>query len=593
MAATTVLDNDGEQQKASFKPLLSSLLPPDAPTGREELNPNKAYRCCDIEERNGLIDSDKFQAYCGNKLSSNDALVFCSFYNMAKQAIESKPKVKLAIEYLRSCVDQHIDEYGKDRRDSNLIIHDCPTTVTLAILGFLSGYTSISAWVETINFSPMFRGTLCAMLPQLYAPPYDYRYECVYRLVSMFAGTYYKDNDAKAKEDGGMEAIHVFFRNLRSEQIKQLEPLTEYSPTHGFLKGQVFKFLTPRFIVLGFDGQELRASFLPEDATSRTGYTSVNLFDCTHRICITNRIRMRKNQESSAFLDMLESLKDLLPMGQVLFVADALNTSPKVIEAVIKSGANYLLIIKRNGVNKAISSLVLRLLNFNQSSPALHTFTCDPYKVSGRIEQVSVQAIKLSRCAKPELSLEEDKLHTNVTRSIEGTYPSVVSLVRYDKDSKEVRGNYSAKGLEDLNACHDQEVDGDNHMLFITNVDVDQDQNFDKILCAINERWLYETAHNIVDENLNQDRLQQSKAEMLAVRVGCNQLTHDFLTHARQAMFDEMKSRPGRGLKKRQAYRPPSYDVVISTLTNPLNFLDCVGNYLCDCLHLDQMANAT
>ena len=46
---------------------------------------------------------------------------------------------------------------------------------------------------------------------KVYAPPYDYRPECLYRMVSMFAGTYYSNDDQSKK--AGMQAIHLNFSN--------------------------------------------------------------------------------------------------------------------------------------------------------------------------------------------------------------------------------------------------------------------------------------------------------------------------------------------------------------------------------------------
>ena len=105
---------------------------------------------------------------------------------------------------------------------------------------------------------------------------------------------------------------------------------------------------------------------------------------------------------------------------------------------------------------------------------------------------------------------------------------------------------------------------------------------------ALNERWLYETAHYIVDENLNQDRLQISNEQRLTTRLGWNKISVDALSHTREQLFEERKNRPARGLKRRCASRPPSYDGVCAILTNPLKFIEHISNFLNDVLRLDE-----
>lgn len=255
-----------------------------------------------------------------------------------------------------------------------------------------------------------------------------------------------------------------------------------------------------------------------------------------------------------------------------------------------------MLIVKNNGVNKPIRSQMVRLLEANQDSDALHTFLSPEYKVSGRREQVLVQGIKIERCSQPKLTLDDEHLHAVMSRTIDGTYPSAVSIIRYDKVSEEERANYSKEGLADLNARYDNDQDFlKRHQIIITNIDVDLAENFEKILCALNERWLYEVAHYIVDENLNQDRLQMSNEQRLAARVGFNKISVDFLTHTREQLFEERKNRAPRGLKRRCASRAPSYDSVCGILTNPLKFVEHMCSCLCDVLKLDKhnQADAT
>ena len=586
LANSIALPLGTSQESSDFKAFLESILPPEPEYGEPCPDSNKFYHCYELMDEDGHISADKLIEIYGIEHASTFA-VFSMFFNLTRDMVNNAPKVKAAVDCLSSLVEQHARNNKLDLRDQGLIVHDFIPTVLLSFMGCFAGITSFTKWADMLNINPSLRGALCALLPELLAPPYDYRPECMYRMVAMFAGTYYQ-NDAQNRASG-VQAINAFFLHLRKEQLMTLEPLTKYSPEHGFLAGQFFSFTKPRFCVLGFDGQEIRASFLPNEATSRTGYTSVNLFDCTHRRYIDFRVRTKKNHEAEAFIEMLENLKQFMPMSNVVFVADALNTTPAVINAIEKAKSYYLLIVKSNGVNKPIRIQSLRLLDANQDSEALHLFLSPERKVSGRREQVLVQAIKIERCLQPKLTLDEEQLSAVLGRTIEDTYPSAVSLIRYDKTSKEERANYSKEGLEALNARYENDKEFvKRHQLMITNIDVDQPENFDKLLCALNERWLYETAHYIVDENLNQDRLQMSNEQRLYMRLGWNKISADALSHTRELLFEERKNTPARGLKRRCASRPPSYDVVRGVLTDPLKLVEHICNFVCDVLKLDE-----
>ena len=279
LANSIALPLGTSQESSDFKAFLESILPPEPEYGEPCPDSNKFYHCYELMDEDGHISADKLIEIYGIEHASTFA-VFSMFFNLTRDMVNNAPKVKAAVDCLSSLVEQHARNNKLDLRDQGLIVHDFIPTVLLSFMGCFAGITSFTKWADMLNINPSLRGALCALLPELLAPPYDYRPECMYRMVAMFAGTYYQ-NDAQNRASG-VQAINAFFLHLRKEQLMTLEPLTKYSPEHGFLAGQFFSFTKPRFCVLGFDGQEIRASFLPNEATSRTGYTSVNLFDCSN-----------------------------------------------------------------------------------------------------------------------------------------------------------------------------------------------------------------------------------------------------------------------------------------------------------------------
>ena len=222
------------------------------------------------------------------------------------------------------------------------------------------------------------------------------------------------------------------------------------------------------------------------EATSRTGSTTDNLLDCSRYIDCC--VQIKKNHEAEAFNEMLAVLKQVMPMSNVALVADTQNTTSAIIDTIVASGAYYILTVKRDGVNKPIHIQGLRLLKANQDSEAMHSLLSPECQESDQHEQALVQAIKIERCLPLQLTLDEEQLRAVKGRTIEGTYPSAVSIICYDKTSEEEQANYSKDGLDVLNAHYENNPDfAQRHQLMITNIDVDQPENLEKILCVLNE----------------------------------------------------------------------------------------------------------
>ena len=409
------------QKKTEFKPLLAALLPPEPEFSKPSRDPNKPYHCYELMDDDGRICVDKLIEIYGAEQAAIFA-VFSAFFNLTRDVINDDPNLRTAIDCLSSQVEQYAGNTNLDLREQGLIVHDFIPTISLAFMGCFAGITSLIKWLNLLNGSPSLRGALCALFPELYAPPYDYRQECIYRMVAMFAGTYHqKENPNKA---AGMQALQAFFLNLSKAQIRKLKPLTTYTFEQGFQAGQFFALTKPRLCLLGFDGLEIKADFLLEGATSKTDSSAVNPVDCSRYIDCC--VQTKKNHETEAFNEMLAVLKQVMPLTNVALVADTQNTTSAIIDTIVASGAYYILTVKRDGVNKSIHIQGLQLLDANQESEAMHSFLSPECKDSDRREQALVQAIKIERCLPPQLTLDEEQLRAVEGRTIEDTYPSVI-----------------------------------------------------------------------------------------------------------------------------------------------------------------------
>ena len=519
--------------------------------------------CCELENSDGTITPETLLKY---DVSKEYAEYFCLTYNNAKQ----DEYTQRSLAWLHAKISHLIVNF-------ELVIYDMTATVTMAFHGTLLGHGSVVDWIEEFNSNPAIRGALSATTNTMIAPPYKYRVASVYRMLSMFSDAYYTES-GETRKAGTMQALYDLFRELQMDHLNSLVPPSVYQPTHGFLEGMCFEFSEAIFIAIGWDGQELRASYLPHGASNKRNYATVNLFACTFRIYLDFRIKVKKNHEREAFEEMLAYFRQYKFFSKVVFLCDNLNTTSDIARLVVASGANYLFPLANNNGNQPVLERVELLLQVNANSPALHFF--DNYtntehgshggKGHGRIERVQVKA----------LSRNNSEVNGDWT-AILNKYPSAQSIVGRDKVKEEVRNNYTDEALAKLNAGKaTDEEQRKNHPRYITNIDVDKPEMFDQVLCCLNERWLYETGHFVVDENLDQDRRQITGTAKIITRVGFNKISYNVATWVRDQMFEKAKSVPARGAEIRNASRPPSYAQVYTHLrSNPLEYLRYLASY--------------
>ena len=158
-------------------------------------------------------------------------------------------------------------------------------------------------------------------------------------------------------------------------------------------------------------------------------------------------------------------------------------------------------------------------------------------------------------------------------------YPSAKTFIKFSKLTQFVRNNYSDKALEELNAAtYSDENLPKNNRLMISNIGIGDNHptdNFNKILCVLNDHWYYEVAHFHYDDTQNQDRLQMSNDKRITTRVGFNQISLDFGLHVRRRLLERWNSVP-----EHERTQPPSLKDAYQAVQEPLAFID----YLCEFL---------
>ena len=257
------------------------------------------------------------------------------------------------------------------------------------------------------------------------------------------------------------------------------------------------------------------------------------------------------------------SSEDLVKMNKELA-----SLSP-VVEAIEAARAYYILTLKTNQGNGGLRTIIDKRFQDVHEDEVM-SFVSPKQKDHGRIERVTIKAMSVQQLeSKPDL-FKPELLSATMNNKV-AKYPSMKSVIKYDKDTVEYRNSYSKEALDKLNAqkAKEDEKDLKRHSIKITNIDLD-DEGFKKIICALNDGWMYEVAHNHTDENLRQDRLQLSNRSMTELRVSLNKIALDFSMFVREGMMASWNSISGHYNK-----RPQPVGEVFAAMTDPTNFIDC------------------
>ena len=126
-----------------------------------------------------------------------------------------------------------------------------------------------------------------------------------------------------------------------------------------------------------------------------------------------------------------------MDLTNVVFIADALNTTSEIVDAINAVGAKYILIVKSNNGNKAIRCIMSECLQNANKSDIKHYVSPIQYE-HGREEQVTVQGIDITN-----INIDENScMSLNLLK-----YPSAKTFIKFDKVTKFIRNNYSDKAL--------------------------------------------------------------------------------------------------------------------------------------------------
>ena len=286
---------------------------------------------------------------------------------------------------------------------------------------------------------------------------------------------------------------------------------------------------------LAVDGQEVRASYRKGEASrKKKGAVVTSLCNCEESMVCDYKVSNKKNQEKA---DLINMIANVSVEGSVI-MADALNTTCAVMNAVIKAQADFLLPIKSNHTNKKLTEAVKKSFQANTYSNSQKTAKVTA-KGHGRLELSHFYILSAD----------------TLPKEIADEYPHVKTLVKYIK----IRD--TLKNKED--PVHSERY-------YVSSLAYDDVNIVEQIKHSIGCYWNIEAMHNRLDLVLMQDYMNICDPIYLPNRIGFNKIVFNILTYQR-----ELASK-GRREKK-------SYDRIVSMNNDFITCFKAFCKYFIDC----------
>ena len=284
---------------------------------------------------------------------------------------------------------------------------------------------------------------------------------------------------------------------------------------------------------IGFDGQEVTEFFCRGEPSPRCKVARGDTaFNCTSKQVISAKTVTKKNNEADAFIEMLPNLG----VADGIFYADALNTSAKVSNAILKSGGDFLFNIKNNAGNKELLNHITAIFNREYAKGDKSDIVSRQHveKGHGRIDQTTINILAASK----------------LDKRIKNEHKGVATLVHYIKES-----TYLINGTVTRTTS--------NSRYYISSLERTE-ANADQILYSILDYWSIEQHHSRVDDPnvFNQDATQSCTFDYTSNLIGINKVAYNILSWIRQEMIRT---------SKKKSYRP-SYALVQEILAEDTVF---------------------
>lgn len=295
------------------------------------------------------------------------------------------------------------------------------------------------------------------------------------------------------------------------------------------IEGLIYKGDYKRIICA--DGQAIRATgkTTVEDPSLRGAYMLMNIYDRSNRVLLCQSLIDKKTNEITVGPDMIRSLS----VNGAVITADAMSCQVRFVEAVLGSGADYLLSLKGN---QDASFKEVQNLFVTSHKDHIYTHETDMELDHGRIEKRQIQVISGRFLSK----ILKDK------------WPGLAegAVVRIHKQTTKKTTLASS----------------DEYSYYITSVAA-QPETVKTVGNIVRAHWSIENRlHWMLDMYWSQDRIQAKNPNYIANRSLLNKLALAFIENYRFRLWARSEDKD-----------PPSVKTVQARCRNPHNAIECIA----------------
>ena len=274
--------------------------------------------------------------------------------------------------------------------------------------------------------------------------------------------------------------------------------------------------------VIGANGQNIRATngkYITENwkIRTKTGYDIVSLFSTQYGLTLCQQVVDKKNQEAKAIGEMLE----IINVRNSILAWDALNTRPKLLDQVVKCGADFLVVIKGNNGNS--EEEIEDCFYFLDAHPK---YPFNDEKISatrhdaghGRVETRTIEALPVE-C---------------MSKTFRKTWPHVNSVIRVVTNRCEKREGKCSEETQSVN-----------YYISSLIIDHDDERYAEKLQNIILSRWKIEsTLHYQIDMFFDQDRIPLRNQDYIKNSTCLTKISHNILSYIRKQILEQTKRAP-------------------------------------------------
>lgn len=444
----------------------------------------------------------------------------------------TEPKYKSMISTLYYRIAQECE--GKDPRKKERIIYQAPTVLMAMMLCQLGKHNTCK---EIADYMALFNPYLQLLVPCMPTPDHNICSESVRQMRLQFSNQEFVVKPKPKKKR----------KNDKKSNHRQIDEKPGFKGAYGDALENIFKefFRNPKItsrafvtddneiylLTIGFDGQVLRASVVKGDLSAKAhGGVSVALHDCDTNTVLDVTVVDKKNNESAAFIKMLENLS---MSEEVIIVCDALNSRDEVVSGILGKGYHYLLTIKRNlGYDQITDEIVLDHLKQIRKPEFTHELENHEH---GRHEQKTFSFYNAADF--PKLQAKTPSAQTVIV--VKSALPRCIQ----GADGQWIEKEGDKEAVPE-------------YRVYICDLELNK-KNFKQMLHSIDVRWNYEAHHHSIDTSLDQDnqRLQRHTGHCDFV-AKFNKIIYNIVQFCRISMPEngELKGRPLKGGKDAKIY---------------------------------------